>query len=292
MTATQSESPTPAPLGPLRTALESARQTLGMLCYRKLVWYAPISLALMFAFAYVVAGRGGDAVEGAHLYCVIAWWGLGTVLVPWATLYLGVQSVHGELEDRTSQYLFLRPVRRVPLLVGKWLAVVAVGAGFASAAATSLYFGLAARPDIWVDGQEPALIGTFSIVLSLGVVANAGAAMFFGATFRRPLAWAAFFVVGVQMLAANLPVSAGMRRLTITDPLRRCLLDQLEPTRKLARELWPAERGEARSFEDLSGAFALEFGSPLMDALLFTLVCLTLGAWRYARTEYESRSRD
>lgn len=292
MTSMQSEQATPRALGPVRTVLESARQTLWMLRYRKLFWYAPIGLLLMSLFAYVVSGRAGDSAVGAHLYSVIAWWGLGTVLVPWMTLYLGVQAVHGELEDRTSQYLFLRPVRRVPLLVGKWLAVVIVAAGFACGGAAAIYLGLAAHPDIWVDGQEPGLVGTFSAVLSLGVVAYAGAAMFFGATFRRPLAWAAFFVVGVQMLAANLPVSAGMRRLTITDPLRRCLLDQLEPTRKLANDLWPAERGEARQYDDLAGSFSLEFGSPLCDVVIFTLVCLSLGAWRYARTEYESRSRD
>ena len=94
MTSMQSEQATPRALGPVRTVLESARQTLWMLRYRKLFWYAPIGLLLMSLFAYVVSGRAGDSAVGAHLYSVIAWWGLGTVLVPWMTLYLGVQAVH------------------------------------------------------------------------------------------------------------------------------------------------------------------------------------------------------
>jgi len=292
MNSTPTNTAAQSALGVTGTLLESARQTLLMFRHRRLMLLVPVVLALMFGFAFVVAGQVHDRTDGVHLYCVLAWWGLGTVVVPWMTLYLGVQAVHGQLEDRTSQYLFLRPVRRVPLLLGKSLAVALVSAGVACAGAAALYAGVAAHGDLWPDGREPALLATFGVVLCLGVIAYSGAAAFFGATFRRPLAWAAFFVVGVQMLAANLPVSAGMRRMTVTDPLRRVLLDQLEPTRELARDLWPAQRSEARLADDLVGSFRFELGSPLSDLLIFTAVCLALGAWRYATTEYESRGRD
>lgn len=292
MTTTEATRDVHVAPGVLQTAIESARQTLLLLRYRRFFWFMLPLFGAMFLFAYVVGGRAHDSVDGAHLYSVIAWWGLGTVVVPWLTLYLGVQALHGELEDRTSQYLFLRPVRRTPLLLGKWAAVALVGCGVACAGAAALYLGVAAHPDIWSDGTEPALLGTFCIVLSLGVIAYAGAAAFFAASFRRPLAWAAFFVVGVQMLTANLPVSAGLRRLTITDPLRRVLLDQLEPSRKLARDLWPSQRAEARQIDDLTESFTFDLGSPLFDLFVFTAVCVALASWRYSQTEYESRSRD
>ena len=137
MTSAPTTAATPGGLGGIATILESARQTLLMLRYRRLLFFVPVVLALMFGFAFVVAGRAHDGIDGVHLYCVIAWWGLGTVVVPWMTLYLGVQAVHGELDDRTSQYLFLRPVRRVPLLLGKWLAVALVASGIACAAAAA-----------------------------------------------------------------------------------------------------------------------------------------------------------
>ncbi len=292
MTTTEASGATPARPGMLGTALESARQTLWMLRYRRVLWIVPLALVLLFLFALVVSGRARGSIDGAHLTCVLAWWGLGTVLVPWATLYLGVQAVHGELEDRTSQYLFLRPVRRLPLLLGKWLAVSLVSALIGCAGVVALFLGVGARPDMWSDGLDPSLIGTYALVLTMGAFAYAAAAALFAATFRRPLAWAAFFVVGVQMLAANLPVSAGMRRLTITDPLRRVLLDQLEPTRRLAEDLWPAERAEARELDDLPASLTLQAGSPLVDLITFVVVCLAFASWRYSRTEYESRSRD
>jgi ABC-type transport system involved in multi-copper enzyme maturation permease subunit len=279
-------------LGAFATMLESARQTLVMLRYRRILWVAPIGLLLLFAFTFVLAGTARSGNDGAYLYSVFAWWGLCTVIVPWTTLFLGVQAVHGELEDRTSQYLFLRPVHRIPLLLGKWLAIAVVTSALACCSASALYVAVASHADLWPDGRDPWLLVSFCIVLGLGAVAYSAVAVFLAATFRRPLAWAAFFVVGLQMLAANLKVSAGMRQLTITDPLRRMTLDLIEPSRRLARDLWPAERNEALSIENGTGAFRLEFGSPICNLLILIVVCLTLGSYRYARTEYESRSRD
>ncbi len=273
------------------TVFESARQTLLMLRYRRVLWYLPIALAVFGALTFVLAGLVHGRISGHDLFCIIAWWGLGTVVVPWITLFLGVQTVHGEIEDRTSQYLFLRPVRRVPLLLGKWIAITLAASAMAWCATAVLFVAIQARADLWPDGRQPHLFWSFGLVLTFGAMAYAAVSVFFGATFRRPLAWAAFFVVGLQMLTANLPVSAGLRQVTITDHLRRMVLDLIEPDRGLAHALWPAERDE--SLVELSdGAFRFESGSPLVSLLIFTFICLALAAYRYACTEYESRARD
>ncbi|MFK7742785.1 MAG: ABC transporter permease [Planctomycetota bacterium] len=287
------DGPELAGLGVFGTLIESARQTLVMLCYRRVLTVTPFVLLVMLGLSFVLSGRVGDRLDGLGLFCVITWWTLGTVVVPWMTIYLGVQALHGELEDRTSQYLFLRPVHRIPMLLGKWLGITLISTAIAIAATFALWAGVAAHGDLWPDGRELAPAFSFAYVLAAGVVAYSAVAMFLAATFRRPLAWAAFFVVGVQMVAANLPVSAGLRSLTITDPLRRLLMDQLEPSRRLASYLWPAERGEALDvFLQEEPAHALAWGAPLSNLLVFAVVCLLLGCWRYAATEYESRSRD
>ena len=273
------------------TLLESARQTLLMLRYRRMLWYLPIALAVFGALTFVLAGRPQSRIDGHDLFCIVAWWGLGTVVVPWITLFLGVQAVHGEIEDRTSQYLFLRPVRRVPLFLGKWVAITGAASVIAWSSTAVLYVAMSAPEGLWPDGRQPYLLWSFGLVLSFAAMAYAAVAVFFAAMFRRPLAWAAFFVVGLQMLTANLPVSAGLRQLTITDHLRRMVLDMVEPDRGLAKNLWPAERRESRG-EVLESAFGLELGSPLVSLLIFVAVCLLLGSYRYAATEYESRVRD
>lgn len=272
----------PGMTGPIGTVLESARQTLHMLRYRRTLWWTLPGFAALAVLTYVAGLRAPERVGGADIYCVFAWWALGSVVVPWSAAFLGVQAVHGEIEDRTSQYLFLRPVWRTPLLLGKWLAVSLVAAAIAWASAAAMYFGLTRHEDRWFDGAEPQLLHAFGWVMSLGAVAYTSVAILFGVAFRRPLAWSAFFIVGLQLVVANLPISAGLRQLTVTDPMRRLVIDLIEPSDRLGRMLWPFER--AVSLDDL--------GAPVLNLLVFTGVCLTLACVVFARTEYESRGRD
>jgi hypothetical protein len=269
-------------LGTFAAIGESARQTAALSLRDRLWWIVAAAMLVFALLAYVLAGRAHERVHGRDLFCLLVWWLHGMVVVPWLTLYLGVQAVHGRIEDRTFQYLFLRPVGRVPLLLGTWLAVTAA-ASVASTVGVLLLFGaVAARRDLWVDGVEWQLAGSFAVVLTMSAAAYAAAAMFFAAHFRRPLVWAAFFVVGLQTLAANLPVSAGLRGLTITDPLRRMLLDLIEPDRRLVGLLWPAERD-----------FELDLvGHPGRDLTIFAVIALLAACWCYSRTEYDSRERE
>lgn len=274
----------PRPLGFAATVVESARQTALRLRHHRVWTLVVIGAALLYGIAWLVGYQVAKRTEGdgVNAYCNLAWWLQTTVVTPWLTLYLGVQALHGGLEDRTFQYLFLRPVSRVALLLGNWLAVGAVSGAVGVAGSYVLFAGMADNRDLWPDGAEWRYAGCFASACAIAAFAYAAAAMAFSAYFRRPLVWAAFFVVGLQQIVANLPVSAGLRSATITDPLRRFVLDRVEPSQRLARELWPAEI----KFEpDLIGA-------PLLDLAWFVAVALALGAWCYARTEYDARARD
>lgn len=266
----------------LSTLFIAARQAIYLLAFRRTLWWSLPGCAALFALTYVAGLRAPDAVSGKSVYCVFAWWGLSTVVVPWSAAFLGVQSVYGELEDRTSQYLFLRPVFRAPLLLGKWLAVSSLAVVITFAAVLALFAGIAQHPDRWPDGVEWGLVTAFGWSMGLGAVTYSAIAVLFGAVFRRPLAWSAFFIFGVQVVVANLPVSAGLRQLTVTDPLRRVVLDWIEPDRRLARIMWPSET--VISVDDI--------GSPVANLTAIGVVCLALACWKFSSAEYESRSRD
>lgn len=266
----------------LAVIAESARQTLVLLAKNRMLRLLLLANVALAVLAMVLAGGVTDRVSGRNLFCLLAWWLHGTVLMPWSTIYLGVQAVHGQIEDRTFQYLFLRPVGRGSLLLGKWLAVSGVAAVLAIFGLALLALALSVHGDLWPDGVEWGLAWQFAPVLACGAVAYAAVAAFFGAYFRRPLVTAAVFVVGLQTLTANLDVSAGLRHMTIVDPLRRLVLDRVEPDSRLAALLWPAERD-----------FRPEMiGTPLQELVLLVGVSVLLAVWSYRRTEYDSRDRE
>jgi len=274
----------PRPLGFVATVVESARQTALRLRHHRIWTLVVIGAAALYGIAWLVGYQVGQRTEddGVIAYCNLAWWLQATVVTPWLTLYLGVQALHGGLEDRTFQYLFLRPVSRTALLLGNWLAVSLVGASVGALGAVILFAGMADNRELWPDGADWRYAGAFAGACAIAATAYAAAAMAFSAWFRRPLVWAAFFVVGLQQVVANLPISAGLRSATITDPLRRFVLDAIEPTQRLARNLWPAEA----TFDPE------QVGAPLLDLTWFVLVALAIAAWVYARTEYDARARD
>jgi len=268
-------------LGFVGTVFESARQTLVLLLRNRLLWYVLLAEGLLALAEFAIGGMDRNRLGARELLCLFSWWFLAAVVLPWTTLYLAVQAVHGEIEDRTFQYLFLRPVRRAPLLLGKWIAVVLVAGFVAVSGGLALFLGLAARPSLWENGVELRYAIAFAQVLAFGAVAYAAVGVWFAAALRRPLVWAAVAVI-LQMVVALLPVSAGIRMLTVSDPLRRLLLDRIEPNAHLAEMLWPGERD-----------FRSELvGQPLLSLAVLTSVVLVLGMISYSRNEYDSRTRE
>lgn len=268
-------------LGFVGTAFESARQTLVLSLRNRLLRIILLLEVALGGVAFVLGGVAHSRLDGRELYCLLSWWFLGGVVVPWTTLYLAVQAVHGEIEDRTFQYLFLRPVGRAPLLLGKWLAVALLAAVVAVVGGIALFAGVAARPGSWAEGVDPHFLLAFLYALVLGSIAYAAVGVWFAATFRRPLVFAALAVI-LQMVVALLPVSAGIRMLTVSDPLRRIVLDWIEPTPRLAQMLWPGERD-----------FRSELvGQPVLGLSVLTSVVLALALFSYCRCEYDSRSRE
>jgi hypothetical protein len=271
----------PRPLGFVATGAVAAAQTLTRLRHHRIWWFAGGGALLLAAAAWLLMRRAHDRTDATDLFCILAWWVQGTVLMPWLTLWLGVQVVHGSLEDRSCQYLFLRPVGRVPLLVGRFVAVAVVAVILAALGTVALAAGTAGG----APGPDPAIwtaCGVFVRTLALGAVAYAAAAMLFATWCNRPLVWAAFFVVGLQQLTANLPVSAGLRQLTITDPMRRLVFDGLEPNPRLAEALWPAEPSFSPD----------QIGAPIADLVWFTAVCLGIAVIAWRTIEYDARPRD
>jgi hypothetical protein len=261
----------------LRSTLEIARQTMRLLAGHRFVWLVVLGLLGCSALAWFGGAHPPKQMDGTKWYTFLSFWGVLQILLPWSAMFLGVQAVAGDLEDRTFQFLFLRPVPRWAILIGKWLGAAGLTAGLFAAGQLLLRFAVGLNQS--VPFGTAALFAAVTAGASAAYVAMAA---MFAAAFRRPLVWAAFTIVGLQNLVANLPLKAGLRQITVSDAVRRILVDNLEPDRNLMEMLWPAE-GDA-PLDHL--------GRPWRDLCVILATCLAVALWTYCRRDYDSRERE
>jgi ABC-type transport system involved in multi-copper enzyme maturation permease subunit len=266
----------------LRSTLAVAQQTFLLLLRNRLLWLLlPAELACL-AIGVVAGTFAPPREDGRALYVQLGYWLFCFVLAPWVSMFFAIQVVHGDIEDRTFQYLFLRPVRRSALLLGKWLAVAAL-CGAALALGVALLFVAITLPGSrWIGTPEWQLVPVFAGTTAAAAVAYTAIATWFAARFRRPLVWAAMFLVGLQHAIAFLPAQASLRVITVADPVRRILYRSLDLEPRLARDLWPTERDWRPEL----------VGQPELNLLLIVVISLALGLWVYCRSEYDSRPRE
>jgi hypothetical protein len=160
-------------MGFLRATVEVGRQTVLLLLQNRLLWVVGAAQLALPALSYLLGGTVGETQTGRHVYAVTTWGLFVFVLVPWTTLYCGVQAVHGDIEDRTFQYLFLRPVPRAALLLGKLLAVAALSTALFVFGAVAWFLGFAARSALWPEGVEFELVAIYAQAIAMAAAANA-----------------------------------------------------------------------------------------------------------------------
>jgi len=136
-------------------------------------------------------------------------------IVPAIGVFYGTSLIADEVEDKTITYLFIRPIPRGAIVLGKYLAYVLCVTSVVLPSAAVVFM-------VMVPFQDMApLFGSFVRdlgVLALGLAAYGAVFLWAGALFRRPLVGGLLFVFGWEQLAAVLP--GYLRRLTIAHYLQ------------------------------------------------------------------------
>ena len=158
-------------------------------------------------------------------------------IVPAVGVFYGTSLIADEVEDQTITYLFVRPIPRGAIVLGKYLAYLLCVTSLVLPSAAVVFM-------VMVPFQDMApLFGSFVRnlgVLALGLGAYGAVFLWAGALFRRPLVGGLLFVFGWEQLAAVLPGYLG--RLTIAHYLHA---DTISVTALLATTigaLWLAMR--------------------------------------------------
>lgn len=269
----------------VRQVLESCRQALCLLRAHRLLWLLLAGAAVVIGISVFVPDKvarrlTGDDLFGLPAYLLVFQFGLPTIVS-----YFGLWAIHDEISDRSVVHVFAQPVPRPCLLLGKWLAVTLVGALVGALLCAAYWLALAIPERPWRRGlaPDPAVLLAFAKGAVLAAPGYAAVGAFCGAMFRRPLIAAILFVVGWEVAVSNVPPQAGVRDLTIADPVRRFLVEQIgEPTGELGDVLLATMVGQ--------GGEGLR--EPLAAVAWFTAVVLAAATLVYSRREYDARSRD
>jgi ABC-type transport system involved in multi-copper enzyme maturation permease subunit len=173
---------------------------------------APVLLAV---FARLVGNAGvsltinGGRVGGAELFDTILWLLFLRFVVPVLGVWYGTSLIADEVDEKTITYLFVRPIRRGAVVVGKYVAYLACTSCLVLGAAMLIYLSAMAGRPLFPDDQPWAALGT----LVIGLAAYGALFTFMGASLSRPLLVGLIFAFGWEQVALLVP--GYLRRFTL-----------------------------------------------------------------------------
>jgi ABC-type transport system involved in multi-copper enzyme maturation permease subunit len=182
--------------------------------FMALIVGGPVILAIIVrvleAFGLPALRLNGQRVGGMGIFGVMIWVLFLRFIVPVLGVFYGTALMADEVEDKTITYLFIRPVPRGAVLMGKYLAYVVCTTLVVLPSVMLVYFLLVRVADV------PATFGQLLVdlgLLGLGLVAYGAVFAFVGAFFRRPLVIGLVFIIGWEQTAMALP--GYLRRFTV-----------------------------------------------------------------------------
>ena len=227
---TQSARPLPPAPGYVASAMRVFELSLGeMLWSRRTIFMgllvgAPVAFAL---FVRLLVSLGAPIFEqnqvrngirqtilvpGPMVFGYVIWGLYLTVIVPILGVFYGTSLMADEVEDKTITYLFVRPIRRGAVLLGKYLAYLFCTVFVVLPSVVIVYLVV-----VPINGS---LGGAFIdllkdlVLLTLGLVVYGAVFAFIGAKMKRPLLIGLIFVFGWEPAVMLIP--GYLRRFTVS----------------------------------------------------------------------------
>lgn len=173
-------------------------------------------------------------------------------LVIFVTLFYGTALISEEVEGKTLTYLFMRPIAKPSIMIGKYLALTWIGAIMVLPTVILSYLILYLRYDMMPFFQDIGILGRDIPVILLALLAYGAFFAFLGAALKHSILVGLIYAFGWEGFVGILP--GFTRKLTITH---------------YVQSIFP--------HEDTLGAISMLFGqrSELIESIV-TLVLLTV----------------
>jgi ABC-type transport system involved in multi-copper enzyme maturation permease subunit len=240
-----------------------------------LVVGSPVALGLMLRIleAMGFSGNirmGGAPVAGGAVFGSMIWLLYLRFLVPVLGIFYGTALIADEVDDKTITYLFVRPISRSAVLVGKYLAYVVTTVFVVLPSVVVLY--LCVQP-LGHGSLAEGFIGLLTDLGLIGVGLAAYGALFalIGAGIKHPLVTGLVFAFGWEQLAMALP--GYLRKFTIAYYLQ-ALVPHAIPAEGLGGALQALFRDVPSATTSLSALFAM------------TVIFLAVAGWMVEKREY------
>ena len=245
----------------LGVLLKSKRTlVIGLLCV------LPV-LGSLLGTSLILSGVAAHELTGFSLTSFIIVNGYVYVLLAVVTLFYATALVSDEVEDKTITYLFMRPVTKATIYLGKYLAyLVAASTLLLPSAAACFLISMFADPSGEFSHHLPILLQDLA-VLALGILAYGALYTMLGAFTRRPVFVGLGFTLIWETLVTFIP--GYLNKLTIKHYLLALLPHPV------------GQRG-------ILGLFETATSGPLAVMVLLgtTAGLLALGAWLFTNKEY------
>jgi hypothetical protein len=165
-----------------------------------LVAAAPIALASLIRFAATIEPAAlpqinGQRLDGSVLFGLMIWFLYVRFIVPVLGMFYGIGLIADEVDDKTITYLFIRPIPRSAVLLGKYLAYVVCTILLVLPSVVIVYFLIVPIGGGSVGGAFLAFVTDLG-VLALGIAAYGALFGWVGTRLKRPLVIGLVFVFG------------------------------------------------------------------------------------------------
>jgi hypothetical protein len=165
-----------------------------------LLTLAPVSLAGLIRFAAfadpaALPQVNGERLDGSVLFGLMIWFLYIRFIVPVLGMFYGTSLIADEVDDRTITYLFVRPIPRGAVLIGKFLAYFVCTTLLVLPSVVIVYFLIVPIGGGSIGTAFPALATDLGM-LALGIGAYGALFAWVGARLKRPLVLGLVFIFG------------------------------------------------------------------------------------------------
>jgi ABC-2 type transport system permease protein len=150
----------------------------------------------LVVFLYAQGFRiNGAAAEGASVFGLMIWLLYIRFTIPVLGVFFGTALIADEVDDKTITYLVTRPIPRSAVLLGKYLAYLAVTVLLVVPSVILVFFLIVPMGGSTIAGSFPALVKDLGM-LAVGLAAYGAVFALVGTRLKRPLIVGLVFAFG------------------------------------------------------------------------------------------------